>query len=249
MGTDEPYNSPGPQNTGEPSNSPGPQNTDEPSNLPGPQNTDEPFNSPGPQNVTNKSSEGDQQIKLESVLGKVEMPESQTSKVSEEVIDFKESNIKLLGQLENHESQTTEKIDENNSGVQKVETDNNKSPHETQIMSEQEDLNDEILIRTSQHKLGHKNEDERCCQVPSSEGVSTEIGDESRSSILENRILQFVIVIVAVLLFYLTFFDSHEEVSNVPKVQTQPRLVRGAPSDVLQGLVELSHLSEVTMRK
>ena len=78
---------------------------------------------------------------------------------------------------------------------QKNETDYYKSPYKTQIMSEQEDSNDEILIRTSQHKLCKKNEDERCCQVPSSEGVSTVIGEESRSSILENRILQFVIVI------------------------------------------------------
>ena len=184
---DEPSNSPGQQNIDEPSNSPGPQNTDEPSNSPPPQNIDEPSNSPGPQNVTNKSPEGDQPIKLESAPGKVDMPESQTSKLSEQA--------KLLEQVEIHETNITETIKENNSIVQKIETDFYKSPYKTQILSEQEDSNAEILIRTSQHKLGKKYEDERCCQVPSSEGVSTEIGDESRYSILENRILQFVIVI------------------------------------------------------
>ena len=184
---DEPSNSPGQQNIDEPSNSPGPQNTDEPSNSPPPQNIDEPSNSPGPQNVTNKSPEGDQPIKLESAPGKVDMPESQTSKLSEQA--------KLLEQVEIHETNITETIKENNSIVQKIETDFYKSPYKTQILSEQEDSNAEILIRTSQHKLGQKNEDERCCQVPSSVGVSTEIGDESRSSILENHILQFVIVI------------------------------------------------------
>ena len=185
--TDEPSNPPPPQNADEPSNSPPPQNTDEPSNAPGSQNIDEPSNSPGPQNVTNKSPEGDQPIKLESAPGKVDMPESQTSKLSEQA--------KLLEQVEIHETNITETIKENNSVVQKIKTDFYKSPYKTQMLSEQEDSNAEILIRTSQHKLGQKNEDERCCQVPSSEGVSTEIGDESRYSILENRILQFVIVI------------------------------------------------------
>jgi len=80
--------------------------------------------------------------------------------------------------------------------------------------------------------------------------ISTEIRAGSKTSILENPILQFSLFIVAVFIFYLTFLDFDEEVSNNdPKLQTPLKLVRASPHDVIQGFVELSHLSEVTMRK
>ena len=118
--------------------------------------TYEPSNSHS-QNATNKNSESNQEIRLS---------------------DLEEQDIELLEQVETHETNVAETIEDDNSKVHIDESAYNiETSYETEIKPEKEDLTDEKNRKTSQ-----------ICQALKDKNMN-------KTSVFENHGLQFVMFI------------------------------------------------------
>ena len=126
---------------------------------------------------------------LESVRGNIEIPVSQSGTLEKEMSNFEENNINLSEQVENYETCSKEII-EDESAEEKDENSTNK----TQIKPEKEDLYEESFTQTSQLRQILENEDGMIGNCRKLE-ISTEIRAGSKTSILENPILQFSLFI------------------------------------------------------